>query len=220
MIVAGRYAYVCLWGEGSIAKVDIGDLESDGVDSVRVMSTVTLGPDTFPYSLNIDPTRRLALVACNAIKNIPVIDLTTDELKADVPVRAGGVRAVTFTTDHKYALASLERDNSLAVIELDKLQVTRYIEAGPAPRGVATDFDGTVYASLFSRASVMKTEVNDWGSHSITVIPTAGVDLSDSSSEISVEAIPVGFGPCSVSVFDPAAARLELEAQERSMANA
>lgn len=181
------------------------------MDGVKVVNTIMLAPDTFPYSLNIDNTRGLAFVACNAIQNIPVIDLATDRVCADIPVRAGGVRAVTFTPDHKYALASLERDNSVAVIDIESLSVVRYIDAGPAPRGVVSDSEGTIYAAAFSRNTVMKLDIPDWGSHGVTVIRTADADLSDPNSEVATESVPVGFGPCSVSVFDPAAARLARE---------
>lgn len=214
MVVSGGYAYVCLWGEGAIAKVNVSGLDSGDIDSVEVVKTIMLAPDTFPYSLNIDDTRGLAFVACNAIQNIPVIDLARDAIHADIPVRAGGLRAVTFTPDHKYALASLERDNSVAVIDLDSLAVTRYLDAGPAPRGVVSDAAGTVYAASFSRAMVRKFDVPDWGSHGVTVIHTADTDLSDPGSDVMTESVQVGFGPCSVSVFDPAAARSAREAQK------
>ena len=197
MIVADGFAYISLWGKDSIAKVDVSPLDGGDVDGVKVVNTIMLAPDTFPYSLNIDNTRGLAFVACNAIQNIPV--------------RAGGVRAVTFTPDHKYALASLERDNSVAVIDIESLSVARYIDAGPAPRGVVSDSEGTIYAAAFSRNTVMKLDIPDWGSHGVTVIRTADADLSDPNSEVATESVPVGFGPCSVSVFDPAAARLARE---------
>ena len=194
MIVADGFAYISLWGEGSIAKVDVSPLDGGDVDGVKVVNTIMLAPDTFPYSLNIDNTRGLAFVACNAIQNIPVIDLATDRVCADIPVRAGGVRAVTFTPDHKYALASLERDNSVAVIDIESLSVARYIDAGPAPRGVVSDSEGTIYAAAFSRNTVMKLDIPDWGSHGVTVIRTADADLSDPNSEVATESVPVGFG--------------------------
>lgn len=217
MIVSEGFAYVCLWGEGAIAKVNVSGLDNGDVNSVEVVKTIMLGPDTFPYSLNIDDTRGLAFVACNAIQSIPVIDLATDSIHADVSVRAGGVRAVTFTPDNKYALASIERDNSIAVIDLDSLTVTRYLDAGPAPRGVVSDIDGTVYAAAFSRAFVAKYDISDWGSHGVTVIHTKEADLSNPDSDVAAESIQVGYGPCSVSVFDPAAARTVREAQKSAV---
>ena len=89
--------------------------------------------------------------------------------------------------------------------------MVRYIDAGPAPRGVVSDSEGTIYAAAFSRNTVMKLDIPDWGSHGVTVIRTADADLSDPNSEVATESVPVGFGPCSVSVFDPAAARLARE---------
>ena len=57
MIVADGFAYISLWGEDSIAKVDVSPLDGGDVDGVKVVNTIMLAPDTFPYSLNIDNTR-------------------------------------------------------------------------------------------------------------------------------------------------------------------
>lgn len=203
MIVSNGFAYVSLWGEGSIAKVNVAGLDHDEVESVKVEKVIMIAPDTFPYSINIDHTRHLAFVACNAIQSVPVIDLKTDKIEWRIPVRGSGVRAVAFTPDNKYGLATLERDNSIAVIDLDSKKVTRYLEAGPAPRGVVTDTAGTVYVAAFTRSVAMKHDVPDWGGHGVTVIHTANSDLGDDSSPVTTETVPVGYGPCSVSVFEP-----------------
>lgn len=177
------------------------------MDSVQLKATIMLAPDTFPYSINVDETRKIALVACNAIQSIPVIDLATDQVVRHVPLRASGIRAITFSSDHRYALATLERDNSAAVIDLDSFEVVRYLDAGPAPRGIVTNpEDGTFYVAAFSRTKTGLYDMPDWGSHGVTIIKAEGIDLSDAGSEVPTASVPSGYGPCSVSVFDPEAA--------------
>lgn len=208
MVVVGDAAYVCLWGEGSLAKLDISGLTTGDVDAVAHVATITLGPDTFPYSLNVDSVRMKAYVACNAIESVPVLDLATDTLTAHVPVRAGGIRAVAFTTDQQYALATLERDSSVAVIDLDTDQVTRYLEVGPGPRGITVDSTGVVYAAAFSRPTVARFDVPDYGAHSVTIVDVSETDLAtEDAPGVKTTSVGVGFGPCSVSAFDPIAAQ-------------
>ncbi|MGO4536227.1 YVTN family beta-propeller repeat protein [Leifsonia sp. 2MCAF36] len=208
MAVIADAAYVCLWGDGALAKLDITSLESGDVNGVVQTGTIMLGPDTFPYSVNVDRKRMTALVACNAIQSVPVIDLATDSLIADVEIRAGGARAIAFSSDEDYAFVTLERDSSIAVVDLDQNRVSRYIQVGPGPRGVTVDPDGVVYAAAFSRPIVTMFPVENYASHSVTVIDPTRADLSRDGDDVTVTSVGVGFGPCSVSVFDPAKAEL------------
>ncbi|MFW0179632.1 YncE family protein [Rothia sp. P7208] len=208
MAVLNGFAYVSLWGEGNIAKFDIKSLGNDDVDGVKLVSTIKLAPEAFPYSLNIDESRNIALIACNAVHSIPVIDLETDTVCAHIPVRASGVRAIAFSNDKKYAVATLERDNSVAVINMDTFEVTRYIDAGPAPRGIVTNPDnGAMYIAAFSRSTIARHDMPDWGSHGVTIINADSDVLSDQDSKVEMSSVKSGFGPCSVSLFDPASAR-------------
>ncbi|QJC21945.1 YncE family protein [Arcanobacterium buesumense] len=209
MAVVNNFAYVSLWGEGSIAKFDISSLDDGDVNGVALVSTIKLAPETFPYSLNIDESRKIALVACNSVRSIPVIDLEADTVCGHIPVRASGIRAITFSNDNKYAVATLERDNSAAVIDLDTFEVTRYLDAGPAPRGIVTDPDnGAIYIAAFSRSTTARYDMPDWGSHGVTIIKADSDALSDKDSAIETATVKSGFGPCSVSLFDPASAMI------------
>jgi YVTN family beta-propeller protein len=203
MAIVGDFAYVSIWGSGYIAKIDISGLYSQDVANVREVGRIRLGADTFPYSLNVDRAQKLAFVACNSVAEVPVIDLATDEVIARVPVRTDGGRAIAFTPDNKYALVTLERDSSIAVIDVQQLEVTRYLPGGPAPRGIAIDDnDGTIYAAAFSRGTSFHAGEEDFGRHGITVVDVAGLDLSNDDQSPNAVSVSVGFGPCSVSVFD------------------
>lgn len=204
MIVAGGNAYVCLWGEGALAKIDVSGLDVGDIDSVKLLKKITIGEDTFPYSLNVDKTRNIALVACNTPRFVPVVDLDKDEVVENVSLRASGARAVAFTNDSKHALVTLERDNSMAVINLDSLEVTKYIKVGPGPRGVTVDETDIAFVALFARPPFFEyNSIEDFASHAVTIVRLSGANLDDPTAEIPLESVRVGFGPCSVSTFDP-----------------
>jgi YVTN family beta-propeller protein len=203
---SGQFVYVCIWGAGYIAKLDVAGLAERRPDSVHEVARIRIAPDAFPYSLNIDREGRYGLVACNAVEYVPVIDLSRGEIAARVPVRCDGARAVAFTPDNRHALVTLERDSSVAVISLADLRVSRYLPVGPGPRGIAVDDDDeTAYISAFARVSIARTDIPH-EPHSLTILNLADVDLdSDDGTMPSYDEIRVGYGPCSVVVFDTAA---------------
>jgi YVTN family beta-propeller protein len=208
----GKYAYVCVWGSSYISKLDISGLADGNAAAVREVGRIVLGRDAFPYSLNIDRSGARAFVACNGVALVPVIDLSSDTIEKMVEVESSGGRAVAFTPDNEFALVTIERTDSVAVIDMRDLKVTRYIPVGPSPRGIAVDDnDGTIYCALFSRASwtPRPDQKEQPGKryptqpHAVTVVHIEGVDLSTVDAEPDFEQIGVGFGPCSVSIFDP-----------------
>lgn len=200
---AGKFAYVCVWGSGYIAKLDISGLVDGDHTTVREVGRIVIEPNSHPYSLSIDRSGRYALVACNSVGYVPVIDLHTDQIVARVAVRSDGGRAIVFTPDNQYALLTLERESVLAVIRMMDFTVTRYLPLGPGPRGIAIDErDLTVYASVFSRGMCTFVGSPAFEPHTVTVVHLNGVDLSTDTDMPEFEEIPVGFGPCSVVVFD------------------
>ncbi|MFJ4192245.1 beta-propeller fold lactonase family protein [Kitasatospora sp. NPDC089509] len=205
----GSFAYVCVWGSGYIAKLDLRGLVGEGrADSIREVARIRIGEDSFPYSLNIDRAGKRAYVACNAGDEMPVIDLETDSVIARVEVPGDGGRAIAFTRDGRFALLTLERTSRIVVVDTATLKVTRTIPVGPAPRGLVVDED-TVYCSVFSRAVPSEDDRIEFSfsPHSLTVVHLDGVDLSlpaEEGGKVRYDEIKVGYGPCSVSVFDSA----------------
>jgi YVTN family beta-propeller protein len=200
----GGHAYVCVWGSGYIAKLDLTGLSEGKADTVREVARIPVGQDAFPYSLNIDRSGKRAFVACNAIAAMPVIDLSTDSVVAMVEVISDGGRAVAFTPDNEFALLTLERRSVVAVVSMGDLKVTRYISVGPGPRGIAVDDnDGAFYISCFARFEVTDPTWPKFEPHSITIVRPDRIDLSADEGQPEFDEIRVGFGPCSVSVFDP-----------------
>jgi len=197
----GQYAYVCIWGSGYIAKLDLSGLADGNPQAVREVGRIKLDAGAFPYSLNFDRTGARAFVACNAIAAMPVIDLATDTVIATVQVRSDGGRAVAFTEDNRYALLTLERESVVAVVDTDSLEVTRYIAVGPAPRGIAVNQE-TMYTVAFTRAMAANPDAPEAVPHSVTVVQLDSVDLATDHGTPHTEAVRVGYGPCSVSLFD------------------
>ncbi|MGW2883429.1 YncE family protein [Streptomyces sp. NPDC001233] len=200
----GTAAYVCIWGSSYIAKLDLAGLAQGKPELVREIARIQIGENLHPYSLNFDRTGTRALVACNTGAVVPVIDLATDTVIAKAETETDGCRAIAFTPDNKYALATLERNNTIAVIDMGTYRVTRSIPTGPGPRGIAVDdADETLYVSAFARNTPFAPDDDHpQMAHSVTVLNIKNVDLADADATVPFEELPVGFGPCSVAVFN------------------
>lgn len=212
MAIVGDTAYVCIWGSGYVARIDISGLKHGDFSNVREVGRIRVQENSHPYSLNVDREGRYAVVACNSVDYVPVIDLAADKVTHRVPVTSQGGRAVAFSPDNRYALVTLERESLIAVIDMSTFEVARYLPTGPSPRGIAVDdTDFTIYSAAFSRGAV--AHVGQPGSvpHAITVVKLGDdADLgTDAGSQPVFEDIPVGFGPCSVSLFDTDRVSLE-----------
>jgi len=206
MAIVGDAAYVCIWGSGYIAKIDIAGLADGDISNVREIARIRIQENSHPYSLNVDRSGRYAVVACNSVDYVPIIDLATDKVAHRVGVTSQGGRAVAFSPDNHYALVTLERESTIAVIDMSTFEVTRYLPTGPSPRGIAVDDkDFTIFASAFSRGTVMHAGQPGSRPHAITVVKLDNVDLStdgEAGGQPVFDDIQVGFGPCSVSLFD------------------
>ncbi len=204
MAIVGDMAYVCIWGSGYVAKIDISGLREGNASQIREVARIRIEENSHPYSLNVDRQGRYALVACNSTDYVPVIELATDKMTQRISVKSQGGRAVAFSPDNRFALVTLERESVIAVIDLESFDVTRYLPTGPSPRGITVDErDFTIYAAGFSRGTVLHAGKPGSMPHAITVIETENVDLSsDGSGAPVLKDIPVGYGPCSVSLFD------------------
>lgn len=213
----GQFAYVCIWGSGYIAKLDLRPLAENDPAGVREIRQITIGENTHPYSLNIDTERSLVLVATTHAPFMPAINMKSDEIIAKVDVGNSGGRAVAFSKDKRYALLSIERESTVAVVDLDTFRLTRKIPVGPGPRGLAVDAtDNTLYISNFQRAVPMMKGSPDYAGNSLTVVNLDSASLASDDGSFRHEEVLVGYGPCSVVVFHPnqtAASRRERRAE-------
>ncbi|MDT0263121.1 YncE family protein [Jatrophihabitans lederbergiae] len=202
----GEFAYVCVWGDGAIAKVAIGALAAGRPEDVTLERLIDVGRTAHPYSAAIDPTGRRVFVANTQATFVSVIEMATDEVGRIELGHLGG-RAIAFTADDRYALVSVEPISEVAVIDLETLQVTRTIPVGPGPRGLTVDGeDDTLYITNFARGIVSSAGSGrpDYGPNTLTVVDLRSAPLDKPTGEFGYQQIEVGYGPCSVSILDVA----------------
>jgi YVTN family beta-propeller protein len=114
-----------------------------------------------------------------------------------------GGRAVTFTPDSKYALVSIEALSVVKVVDLDTLKVTRDIPVGAGPRGLTVDAgDNTLYVTNFSRTHAMMKASPPYGPNTLTSVDLDSAPLDRPEGEFNYHELVVGYGPCSVALFD------------------
>jgi YVTN family beta-propeller protein len=211
----GRTAYVCVWGAGHVSKLDLSALVDDG-DAAEVAEVAQIPVDRYahPYSLAIDPSGQRVFVANTQASYVTVIDTATDAV-TNVDIGFIGGRAVQFSPDGRHALLTVETVSRVYVIDVETLQVTRHIPVGAGPRGLVVDArDETAYVTNFSRATVLGLAPElDYEPNTLTVIDLSSAPLDRDEDVFACEPVVVGYGPCSVTMFDldtlPAEARAQ-----------
>ncbi|MFE5512242.1 beta-propeller fold lactonase family protein [Streptomyces sp. NPDC056529] len=198
----GTIAYVCVWGDGYISKLDISPLADGHPEQVTEIAQIPVDREAHPYSLGIDPSGRRVFVANTQAPYVTVIDVATDTAQ-HIDVASTGGRGVAFTPDGQYALVTVENSSTIAVIDVDTLRVTRHIPTGSGPRGLVIDHgDKTAYITNFSRAGMMSAAHPQFAPNSLTMVDLTSAPLDRDEGVFSYEEISVGYGPCSVVMFD------------------
>jgi len=205
----GNWAYVCVWGDGFIAKINIASLASGDAAGVTADSRIPIDREAHPYSLNICPDGTRVFVANTQAPYMTVIDVATDEIH-NVELGAIGGRAVTFTPDGRLAMITVETESRVYVVDVATLEVKRHLPVGPGPRGLTLDDgDNTLYITNFSRTKGAWREPNeedegrpDYGPNTLTMVNLDSAPLDRQEGAFSYQEVTVGYGPCSVVLFD------------------
>jgi YVTN family beta-propeller protein len=205
----GRTAYICVWGDGYVSKVDISPLADNDPAGVAEVSRIEVGATAHPYSANIDPSGRRLFVANTQATYASVIDIATDEVHQVEFGKIGG-RAVAFSPDGRCALISVETVNRVYVVDVETLEVKRFIPVGPGPRGLVVDkVDRTMYITNFKRTDAGFQPFDDpvlqgpdYAANSLTMVDLDSAPLDHQEGAFSYEEVLVGYGPCSVVMFD------------------
>lgn len=203
----GKSAYVCVWGAHYISKIDIEavteDRDCDFSREVREVRRIKIGDEAHPYSCAIDPKGRYLFVANTQSPIMTVIGLGDDKVAAKVDLGHKGARAVAFDAEGEIAFVSIEDTSEVAMVDVDDMKVVRRIDVGPGPRGIAFDpKENTLYASVFARpSSNLKRGAEFQGTpNTLTVVKLdRGTGLRKAKAEW--HEVPVGKGPCSISVW-------------------
>lgn len=200
----GRTAYVCIWGDGYISKFDIAGLADGDPASIVEVARIDIDVEAHPYSLNITPDGRRIFVANTQATYATVIDTASNEVH-NIELGEIGGRAVAFSVDGKYALITVETVSRVYVIDVDTLEVKRHFPVGAGPRGLTVDpRDNTLYVTNFKRgtAPFMTEGHPDFRANALTMIDLASAPLDRQEGSFRYEEVPVGYGPCSVVMFD------------------
>jgi len=204
----GAAAFVCVWGDGVVIKVDLAGLRDDRPDLVAIVDSFDVGCTAHPYSAAIEPSGRRVFIANTQATHLSVIDIPTGAVQSVELGQIGG-RAVTFTSDARYALVSIETVSEVAVIDLETMQETRRIPVGPGPRGLTVDAtDDTLYITNFDRNGLGYSG-SGYGPNTLTVVDLASAPLGEPTGEFVHHAVEVGYGPCSVALLNVSGLRAQ-----------
>ena len=201
----GSYAYVSIWGSHYISKIDTRGLAADTYPSEeylpREVSRISVGDGAHPYSVNIHPSGRHVFVANNQVSYVSVINTETDAVEHQIDLGTKGSRAIVFTPDGENAVVSVEDTSEVVVVDVADMSVINRLEVGPGPRGIAFDpRDMTLYSSSFSRSTkAEKARIRT--PNSLTALSLMD-DIRVASEKSHFQELPVGAGPCSVSLFN------------------
>lgn len=201
----GRYAYVAIWGSHYVAKIDTSTLAGPQPEchfhKVREVARIPMPDGSHPYSVAIHPDGKRLFVANTQSQRLAVVDLSRDEMVAEVDLGSRGARAIVFSPDGTDAFVTIENTSQIAVVNTKTMSVGQRIEVGNGPRGLALDpHDMTIYASAFARTGT--------GLIGAVVAPDAlsvidvRASLKSRERGVGITSVPVGKGSCSVAVFD------------------
>jgi YVTN family beta-propeller protein len=210
----GKHAYVAIWGSDYVSKLDIRALTDPrstdahaAAGKVCEVARMHVRSGAHPYSVALDPSGEQLLVANTQSPHLSVFSTANDALRAEVDLGSKGARAIAFMPDGQTAFVSVEDTAEVVAVDLASLRIVRRIDVGPGPRGIAISNDGpTLFASAFARQSPTTSAERGaaFAPNSITVVDLSAARAGAlSQGPLSWTDIPVGKGPCSVSVLSP-----------------
>ncbi|MER6393683.1 YncE family protein [Streptomyces sp. NPDC001523] len=163
----GTLAVLCERGDDTVAVLDLSALMERRPRRVAVASRTWLGAHVQPRATAISGD--FALIAAARADVLTVLALPDGRVEATVALPAPGAcpAGIAVTGQDGYALVSLERAGSLAVVDLLEWTITPQIPIGAGPRGLTIDPDDqSVYCALTREGS-------------LAVVHLDGVDLAN-----------------------------------------
>ncbi|MFD9574648.1 YncE family protein, partial [Streptomyces sp. NPDC059982] len=184
----GTLAVVCERGAGTVAALDLEPLARGRPGLVSTVHRTRLGADVQPRAVAL--AGGFALIAAARADVMPVLALADGRIETAVVLPAPTVwpAGIAVTADDGYALVTLERAGTLAVVDLLEWTLTRQIPLGAGPRGILIDpADHAVYCALAQAGC-------------LAVVHLDGVDLSNTDGQPQHETLPTGPRPSALTL--------------------
>jgi DNA-binding beta-propeller fold protein YncE len=195
----GKFAYAPMSAAHYVSKIDVTALGKAGpaYADVREVCRIFLGEGTFPYSTAISPDGHWVIAANNQKPFVSLIESSTDQVADEIDVGTKGARGVAFSPDSKHAFVSLENTSEVVVVELESRKVIQRLAAANGPRGMYYDADlTTLFVAGFYRGA------GERAGNAVSILHFSPAMLKNmSSASPELRDVPVGAGPCSISVY-------------------
>jgi DNA-binding beta-propeller fold protein YncE len=136
----GRLAVLSIYGARTPGhQLALIDLERDSV-----IRTIDLPAPYFrPHGMAFLPGAKELIATSEVAQRLVIVDLTTGELKADIPTNARGSHMVALTADGKHAFTANVADNSVSEIDVASTSFVRKFQVPLQPEGITVLPDGS-----------------------------------------------------------------------------
>jgi len=200
----GHWVYVAVWGSHYVSKISTRAVVEDRCEhfssEVYEHRRIHVPPGSHPYSVALSPDGLKLYVANTQSRLLSVIDTTKDEVVKEVDLGHKGARAIAVSQDGSIAYVSVEDTSEVAAFDTRSYEIVKRFAVGPGPRGIALD-GATIYSAGFARTRGNVEVAQEFLPNSISVITVPEPGKLKAAEVNYVYDIPVGTGPCSVSVL-------------------
>jgi YVTN family beta-propeller protein len=196
----GKVAFIPVSGSDYISMLDIAELAKDqpNFSAIHETKRIGVGQGTMPYSAAVSPNGRFVMAANNQQAFVTLIDAISGAIIANIDVGNKGARGTAYAPDSSVAFVSLEDSSEVVVVNLATQRVEQRFATGPGPRGLLFDSSSqSLIIAAFARTMAAGRQAN-----SATVLRLGAAALTAGAPAPRVRDIPVGAGPCSVSIYE------------------
>ena len=169
--MAAPFAYITNRDSQDVSVIDVG--------SNTVAQTIAVGHGPYGVAANLEGTR--VYVACYAEKKVYIIDTSTHEVIAEIPMGSGDIpTGVAVNQPGTRLYVTNQGSNTVSVIDTSDHSIIATVPVGNSPYGVAVNPSGTrVY---------------------VANLDTSFVSVIDTNSNTVIATVTVGTGPFGLAV--------------------
>ena len=116
------------------------------IETAGMKKTKDIACEGVPYRAAFTPDNKKALVPCPGSKELAVVDMSKFEIEKKIKMSSeagnpnsplAGPRGVFINPNGKYAYVTLNESSSVAIVDLEKMEVVGQVGVGKSPDGVA-----------------------------------------------------------------------------------